>query len=351
MTRTKSRGNGQGCAYRRGRTWEAQVVVGYRLPDDPSKQPIAIKRRKGGFPTKAAAIVACVELMRASDRPQRVTMDQLYSEWEKGYSGRVGVSTMKCYESAYKHFAPLHHTYIDLITARDLQDCMDACQLGKRTHQLMKVTARLLWAYALDADYIQRDITANLYTGGGESKQREPITEDELARIRDAIPSEPYAKYVVSMCFLGFRPGEFLRLKKTDLRQVDDIWILTGGSKTDAGRDRRVPVPAQILGIVLDQLQTPGEMLFPRLDGKLQGQEISDGYFNKHIFQPLMARLGITGKVPYSARHTYSDKLKAAAGDEKAKAAVMGHTDYAFTRAKYQSTTTSDLKAIADSLS
>ena len=351
MSRSKVRGNGQGTAYRRGRTWEAQVVIGYRLPDDPGKQPIPIKRRKCGFPTKAAAIAACVALRAVADKPRRLTMDQLYTEWERSYSSRVGASTMTCYDSAYKHFAALHHTYIDLITARDLQDCMDACQLGKRTHQNMKCIARLLWAYALDAEYVPRDVTANLYIGKGETKQREPITEAELETIRAAIPAEPYAAYVYCLCYLGFRPGEFLRLRKTDLQQIGDVWILTGGSKTDAGRDRRVPVPAQILGIIQERMAAPDtELLFPRLDGRLKGNEISDNYFNKFIFQPLMARLGITGKVPYSARHTYSDKLKSAAGDDKAKAAIMGHTDYAFTRAKYQSTDIEDLKTIAESL-
>lgn len=347
MPRTKARGNGQGTAYRRGKTWEAQVIIGYRPSPDPSKQPIPIKRRKSGFPTKAAAIAACAGLRTASERPDRVTMEQLYSDWEKAYRGRVGASTMKCYESAFKHYARLHEVFVDVITARDLQECMDECPAGKRTHQLMKVIARLLWAYAEDAGMVDRDVTANLYTGKGGSKQREPITEAELEVIRAAIPAEPYAAYVYAMCFLGFRPGEFLKLKKTDLHAEDGLWYLIGGSKTDAGRNRRVPVPLQIMDIVRDQLRIPGEYLFPRQDGKPMSAE----YFNKYVFKRLMARLGIAeGKVPYATRHTYSDKLKNAHGDDKAKAAVMGHTDYNFTKARYQSTDLKDLKAIADSI-
>ena len=48
----KSRGNGQGSAYRRGTGWEACVVVGWRTPSDPSKHPVPIKRRRAGFNTK-----------------------------------------------------------------------------------------------------------------------------------------------------------------------------------------------------------------------------------------------------------------------------------------------------------
>lgn len=78
---------------------------------------------------------------------------------------------------------------------------------------------------------------------------------------------------------------------------------------------------------------------------------MSDAYFRENVFKPLLNRLGIAeGKVPYGARHTYSDKLKKARGDDKAKAALMGHTDYDFTRKKYQSTDIKDLEKVVKSL-
>ena len=74
-------------------------------------------------------------------------------------------------------------------------------------------------------------------------------------------------------------------------------------------------------------------------------------YFREHVFKPMMSRLGIAeGKVPYAARHTYSDKLKHADGDDKTKAGLMGHTDYAFTRSHYQSTDMDDLLNVATSI-
>ena len=177
--------------------------------------------------------------------------------------------------------------------------------------------------------------------------------------IRSAIGTEPYADYVYALCYLGFRPGEFLALKKSDYHMDQDLAYLTGGSKTDAGRDRRVPVPSQIMAIIQQRLDTPGtDLLFPMLtysrkaDHAFTGyRQMSDAYFRELVFKPMMQRLGIApGKVPYCARHTYSDKLKAAAGDDKAKAAIMGHTDYDFTRKRYQSTTLDDIRDVANSI-
>ena len=361
MPKPKSRGNGQGTAYKRGKTWEACVVVGWKVPADPTKKPYPDKRRKGGFPTKAAAIAACAP-MKASGvsgrgQPVRMTLRSVYDAWRESYSPRVGASTMVCYESAYKHFAKLHDININLITARDLQECMDACPSGKRTHQNMKCVAGLLWAYAFDANLVDKDVTQNLYIGKGETKQRDPLTEQELDIIHAAIGKEPYAEYIYALCYLGFRPGEFLKLKKADLHNENGVQYLVGGGKTEAGRDRRVPIPQTIAGIIADRMTVQGtEYLFPRRTVNRKGeftgfQPMSDAYFRESVFKPMMARLGIAeGKVPYSARHTYSDKLKNADGDEKAKASLMGHTDYAFTRSHYQSTDLSDLKTIADTI-
>lgn len=352
----KTRGNGQGSAYRRGSSWTAQVVVGWNVPDDITKPPIPVKRTKGGFASKKAALAYCPILLTAKPISERPTLAQLYRAWEPWYSPRVGKTTMVCYKSAYLHFARLDSTFVDLITAGDLQDCMDSCPSGKRTHQNMKCVARLLWAYAIDRGIVDRDVTEHLYIGKGETVQREPITEKELEQIRGAIGRIQGADYVFAMCYLGFRPGEFLQLRKTDLHSDDGVLYLVGGSKTEAGRDRIVPVPDVIKGIIADRMSVAGtDLLFPRTvinrRGEFCGYDLMPhDWFNKRVFQPLMDALGIVGKVPYCTRHTYSDKLKNAAGDDKTKAAIIGHTDYGFTQRKYQSTDLNDIKKVAQSI-
>ena len=55
MHNVKSRGNGQGTAFKRGKTWVARVVIGWRIPDNPKNVLIPIYRSKGGFKTKKEA--------------------------------------------------------------------------------------------------------------------------------------------------------------------------------------------------------------------------------------------------------------------------------------------------------
>ena len=132
----KSRGNGQGSVYKLkgSKTWTAQYICGWRPSADGSRL-IPIKRTKSGFKYKDDAVLYISTLKAASDKRKRVTFQQLYDEWDPFYSPRVGKSTMVNYSAAFKHFSRYHHIFIDLITAADLQECMDACPAGKSVRE------------------------------------------------------------------------------------------------------------------------------------------------------------------------------------------------------------------------
>lgn len=365
--KAKSRGNGQGSVYKRGKTWEAQVIVGWLDPEDPHGHRIPVKRRKGGFKRKDLAVQYLDTLRNDSKKRRRVTLQQLYKEWYDSYESRVIASTMGNYDAAYKHFKSLHGLFLEDITSDDLQRCMDACPAGHRTHQNMKCVAGLLWGYACDQDLADRDITKNLFIGRGASVQRDPITDAEVASIRSAIPSYRYADYIYCLCYLGFRPGEMLELRKDMIHCATlpgkdgapdrTVYYCVNGKKTAAGKDRIVIVPNQILDIVLSRLMIPGtDLVFPMyVFSRKEGtpfrcfKPMTHEYFNKHVFKPLMAQLGFDSKkVPYCARHTYADKLKGADGSDKDKAALIGHSDYLFTQDRYQSSAIADLTALVD---
>lgn len=368
--RTKSRGNGQGTVYQRPgeKTWTVEVVVGWKHKNgDPSKPKIPVRKKKGGFKTKKDALDYVPTLQGKNEERVQMTMEDVYLAWKSVCEARVDASTMACYISAYKHYSDVHGKYMDKITAEELQACMDACSAGKRTHQNMRTVAGLLWHYAIDKNVIDRDITKNLYTGKGKSVQREALTTAEEEAIFSAIGKIRYAEYIYCLIWLGYRPGEFLKLKKSKLfcanlaEKPEDnpvyVWYFVNGSKTEAGRDRIVVVPDKILPYVLERVYIPGtDLMFPQyqFDRKKEKfqyfKQMTDAYFREFVFKPMMNQLGIaSGKVPYAARHSYANKLKKASGADIDKASLIGHSDYLFTQSAYQTSDLSDLKAIVDS--
>ena len=364
--RTKTRGNGTGCAYWDPvhRYWIAQVIVDWRVTAE-DKPLVPVKKTKGGFKTRDKALQYCPILKAEHNGPTAsdMTLQQIYETWEPWYSPRVDASTMNGYRAAYNWFKQLHGLRIVDISADQLQKCMDDCPKGKRTHQNMKVVAGLLWKYAKSKHIVSQVESETLYTGRGQSKKREALTDIEVEKIRKAIGKYRYAEYIYCLCYLGYRPGEMLELRKDQVIEHKGRLFLIEGKKTDAGRNRTVPVHQKIEDIVRDRLMVPGtELVFPQYQfGRVSKKhpvalfegfkEMSDNYFREMAFKPIMASLGIAeGKVPYGARHTFSNKLKDAEGNDIDKAALMGHSDYTFTQTKYQSTSLDELAAVMDSV-
>lgn len=362
--RTK-RPNGTGSVYKRGNTWTARVVDHYVETTENKAGLRPVWKTKGGFKTKKDAINYLPKLYEETPNnhmhPAK-TFKQNFDAWETQHEGRVGKSTMSGYKSAFNHFEKLHPIKIDRISTTDLQKCVDECKFGKRIHQLMKIVAGLVFKYAMDDKQITMNAAANIWVGNGETKHIEPLTDDEVTKIWES--KLPYSDYVVAMCYLGHRPVELFAFTKDDLKseefetedgKKEKTYYLLGGAKTEAGKTRAVTIPPKVLPILLARAETEGtDLLFPRVnrdkDDNVVYNKMPVGYFSKFVWKPMMEKLGIVGKVPYATRHTYANKMKNVAGDEKDKAGLMGHATYEITREHYQTTNLQDKKAITDQL-
>lgn len=342
------RPNDTGSAYRRGKSWTAKVTVGHIISEDGTERPRRIT--KGGFKTKADALNYCSILrMTPKEKLCRMNLQQLYKKWEPWYEPKVGKSTMDCYKAAFKYFKSIYAMPFLEISPGDLQKCIDDCPKGKRTKQNMKATASLLYQYAMFKEIITVNKSETLDVGDDPTQRVPPITSAELKIIQAS--NEKYAPYVVVLCYMGCRPNELFKLKKTDLDELRHCVIT--GSKTPAGLDRIITISPKIWPIFMDQLKTPGEYLFPCLPadskkGHKGGEFMTVNHF-EDLFKDLMTKLGIENRVPYSCRHTFSNLLKAVKGSDTDKASLMGHADASMTK-YYQEADYDSLRAITDAL-
>ena len=339
----RRRGNGTGYAYKRGKTWTIEAAVGWKVNDNGKKQ--RTKKTKGGFATKADAL-AYFQTLKAKKQTNKYTFKEAYDAFIKRHEEQRERSdgTIGCYNSAFNHFKPIHHTDITLISAEMMQQCIDACKRGKRTKENMKTAASLTFKYAIEHDAIEKNYADFLFSGTGKKGTRPPFTTGEIEIIRKAVGKVPYADYIYFMIYTGYRPEEQFILTADSYDTVNNC--LGGGIKTDAGRDKLVTLSPKIKPILDQQLALGNKYLFPR---KNTGGKLSPEYFRKYCFKPCMETLGIEGRVPYSARHAFSNLLKDVTGSDTDKAALMGHSDASMTKA-YQSADYESLKRITDAL-
>ncbi len=351
--KVKSRGNGQGTAYQRGRAWTAKVIVRWEhvKNEDGSDKLLPVSKTKGGFKSKTEALRYC-EVMRKS--PNKVesneTFAQVYDRWRGFYESRIKDTTMACYKAAFKHYASIQHYKMVTITTEDLQRCIDECSKGRSTKDDMRTVCSLVYKYAMQNGIVEMNQAQFLFAGKEKKGKRPPFTVEELETVKKAVGQYPYADYVYFLCYTGFRPNEFLTLKKDAYHEVEldgeKVPLLIGGFKTEAGTDRIVTISPKVQPILKTQMEKDGEYIFPKI---VDRTKMDDEYFREKCFKPLMEQLGITGKVPYSCRHTFADLLKKVYGSDTDKAELIGHADASMTK-YYQSADYASMKGITDAL-
>lgn len=356
-SRPRTRPNGTGTAFKRGKSWYAQVTIGEK-PVVRNGKPASqlIRATKGGFSTKREALEYCSTLREEalSNRKQakeRLSMQQIYDLWLPTHETRVGKATMDCYKAAWKYFKPLHNEPFADIDLDDLQECVDDCERGKRTKENMKALAGLLMKYAIPRHQTDMNYAEYLNTGSDAKGTRPAFTKEQVELIRQQIGKTPHAEDVYCLIYTGFRPTEMFALTKDDYQDG----ILYGGIKTEAGKNRAVPVSPKIATYIETKLQSDSNFIFPKDDGA----EMSARYFRDTYFYPVLAAAGIQPipaktkpavYVPYSTRHTFANLLKDAPGSDKDKAGLIGHEDYKTTKKHYQSAELDALKAIIQSI-
>ena len=99
-----------------------------------------------------------------------------------------------------------------------------------------------------------------------ESKLYYPFSYDEIQALWN-IEDEPWVDMVLVMMYSGWRMSEITGLKRSD---VDiNTGVMVSGVKTDAGKERVVPIHPKIAGIVEKRFSEGNEYLFSRNGGQL----------------------------------------------------------------------------------
>lgn len=354
LPKTRTRGNGEGTAYRRGKTWTARVILGWWVDDDCIAHPQI--RSKGGFKTKREALEFIPTLRQGPAPELDITFQRLYERFIEGHESKVGDSTLAGYRTSYKHFKPVWGRKFRELGVDDLQACLDAGDKGRRTKELMKVLAGCLYKYADSRKIVSRNEAIHLDVGNAKKGTHPAFTMKQVEQIRQAAAAgDVRAVYTLCLIYTGFRPNEMLSLTRDAYHKDTEAEYFVGGGKTEAGTDRTVPISPKIKPYLYQLILRADPYIFPREDGKL----MDDKWFRERCFYPLLDELGIqplptkeqpARLVPYSCRHTFSNLLKNVSGAGKDKASLMGHTDYAFTEQRYQSAELENLLDIVNQI-
>ena len=254
-----------------------------------------------------------------------ITVQQVYDAWSQREYQKMSSACMYSYRAAWKRLSKFASRPFRDITLDEWQSILDEAESSGKSQSTINNAAtliRFLFSYCTKRDIVGKDYSKFLdIPSVNPLKSRGILTDLQLHQLQQMADSGvPWADSVLILCYTGFRIQEFLSLTRFSYHEEDNGYFV-GGVKTEAGRDRIVPIHPKIMPYVQSHLSQHGETIFCDSDGR----RMSYTHY-RIIFDQLMQDIGASNVTPHWCRHTFATRLHAANADELAMKWLLGHS-------------------------
>lgn len=310
---------------KRRRPFAVRITAGYT---DEGKQ---IHKYLGYYETRKEAMR---ELHKYNVNPydvdlRKITLRDIYDRFIQSKKNSVSAKTLESYSSVRTHLFPLMDSKIIDIKTAQLQKIFDetATKISTGSLKVMKTITAQIFRYAMKLDIIDKNY-CDFVTLPRQQKvlERKIFTEEEIAILWANIKEIKYTDVIIILIYTGMRINELLKLKKTDVDIVN--CTLTGGSKTEAGKNRVIPIHSKILPLIKKRMGNKTEYLIPNKTEKGAMQYTT---FRLQIFIPMMEKFGMEHTL-HDTRHTFATMISDVSDNETAITGIIGHTNINMTK-------------------
>ena len=256
----------------------------------------------------------------------------LYWEHRFGESAakELEKSSQAATRSAWLKLEDFWSRNMDEVTIMELQSVVNetAREYSKTTVTRLIGLIKRMYRFAVPRELCRKDVGMYVETPRvKEEEHHDSFTDEEidkLWRTKDGLEENEAEKessvdvaatvrMILTMIYSGFRIGAWSPHGEYDGMSVDlENLTFTGGVKTDAGKNRVVPIHTSILPLV-EQM----DGIF--LCGKGESQFRRD-------MKVALEKIGVRPLTPHSCRHTFHWLLERAGVNEADRKRLMGHS-------------------------
>lgn len=194
---------------------------------------------------------ACIALSEYNSSPyditkETITFADVYKKWSKEHFRKVSDSSIERYGNAYRKYCKsLYKMRFKDIRLTHLQGVIDDCGMAHPTRASIKTLFNVLFTFAMKNDIVEKDYAQYVDIGKREGKSnRHPFTQEEIDKLFKHVNDIDYTDTVLIMIYTGLRIGELLDIKIKNVH-LDERYMI-GGLKTEAGKDRVIPINKKI---------------------------------------------------------------------------------------------------------
>lgn len=323
--------------------WRVMVTIGH----DANGRPIGkLLKPKAYFRTYNEAYTALVQY---NADPYDLNFDKkvidAFKEWKELYYPTISDKTAYNYDFAWRYCSSTYNLQVRDIRVKDIRYCIEEGKLLSKSNEiiesskptpnvqkLIKMLWNVLMDYAVEKEYTDKNYARDVRisktvqkTINLEKEGHIAFTEDELEKLWAAV-DRPFVSIIIVQCYMGWRPNEMLNIRFNDVDLEKMTFI--GGSKTQAGMHRVVPMHACIQEIITAQYEKAekanSEYLFFHTTKGTPQKFAYQTYYTK--FMNVITELDLNHKhSPHDPRKTFVTLAKKYKVDEYAIKRIVGH--------------------------
>lgn len=305
----------------------------------------------GYYATREEAMIA---LANYNEHPYNIQTDsitfaEVYDKWSESYFPTLSnPSSVRTVTAAYAYCSGLYNMRMKDIRTSHLEGTVINADVGDATKGRIKSLFNMMYRYALAHEICDKNYASLMFVNGSPikkdaKKEKIPFSDEELQKLWDNKDLIPFADMILIGIYSGWRPQELAILKIADIDTT--AGTMKGGLKTDAGKNRIVPIHPLISPLVEKRIKEANTLQSEYLFNDVNGQQGTYMTYDKyrHRFDKVMSRLNMKHS-PHETRHTFITKAKANNMDEYILKLIAGHTIVDITEKIYTHRTIEQLK-------
>lgn len=272
-----------------------------------------------------------------------MTMVELYNKWSEWYFKRITSKSTRNIESAWAYASAVHKMRVTELRPKHIRACIESgtreingvvTKATPNVKKRMKQLFNMMLDYAVEYDIVEHNCAREMKLPMFEKVENEdshiPFTNEEM-NIFWNNTDIPFVKIILIHCYSGWRPFEMCSLTVNDTYLEDGYF--RGGVKTNAGKDRVVPIHPRVQPFVNEFYDLAVNIGSDSLFNLKKSNSKTGIYSNiptyssyRYNFNQVTKKLGINPQHrPHDCRKHFVTMAKEYNVDEYAIKYIVGH--------------------------
>lgn len=316
-----------------------------RITETWSKDGKQTRRTIGYYETRA---IALQELANYHENPynidvKNITVGELHKKWQNEKYPKIAHSTTKVYDMCWNYCQNIESLPFVDIRLSHLQSIVDGMGNKWSAKKAFKIFWHQMYDYAIKNDMDVKKYSEYIDIGKKTTKlERIPFEEYEIKKLWENIDRMEFIDTILILIYTGMRVGELLDIK-TENVYIDKKYMI-GGSKTEAGKNRIIPLHERIIPLVHNWYDNAVKNGSEYLIYNHEFKQMKYWNFYHEKWEKIIEQLEFnTNHKPHDTRHTFSTRMDRTNANKLCIKRILGHSSKDITDKVYTHKDINDL--------